>query len=84
MPKDGIFVGFEKLLIQKNKIEKNLVNPMTKISKTQISFAPLLMVYRVEKPFSFIYYGGKWNKETNESGEKLIISEPAINLILGN
>ena len=34
MPKDGVFVGFEKLLIQKNKIEKTVINPMTRISKT--------------------------------------------------
>ncbi len=84
MPKEGIFVGFEKLLIQKNKIEKTVINPMSKIEKTQISYAPLLMVYRLEKPFTFVFYGGKWNKETNENGDKLMISEPAINLILSN
>ena len=84
MPKDGVFVGFEKLLIQKNKIEKTVINPMTRISKTQTSYAPLLMVYRLEKPFNFVFSGGKWNKEIKEFGDKLIISEPAINLILSN
>ncbi len=84
MPKDGVFVGFEKLLIDRNKIEKTVVNPMTKISKIQTSFAPILMIYRIEKPFTFVFYGGKWNKETSEFGEKLMISEPAINLILSN
>ncbi len=84
MPKEGVFVGFEKLLIEKNKIEKTIVNPVTKISKTQTSYAPLLMVYRVEKPFTFVYSGGKWIKETQEFAEILMISEPAINLILSN
>lgn len=84
MPKEGVFVGFEKLLIDKNKIEKKLLNSVTKESKIQISYAPLLMVYRLEKPFTFIFYGGKWNKETSQLGEKLIISEPAINLILSS
>ncbi len=84
MPKDGVFVGFEKLLIDRNKIEKIVVNPMTKISKIQTSFAPILMIYRIEKSFTFNFYGGKWNKETNEFGDKLMISEPAINLILSN
>jgi hypothetical protein len=84
MPKEGVFVGFEKLLIQKNKIEKTVVNPVTNISKAQISYAPLLMIYRIEKSFTFNFSAGKWNKEPNEFGEKLMISEPAINLILGN
>ncbi len=84
MPKEGFFVGFEKLIIEKNKIEKTVINPVTKISKIQISYAPLLMVYRVEKPFTFMFSGGKWNKETQEFAEILMISEPAINLILSN
>lgn len=84
MPKDGVFVGFEKLLIQKNKFEKTVVNPMTNVSKIQISYEPLLMIYRVEKPFSLVYSGGNWHKETNEFTEKTMVSEPAIHLILSN
>lgn len=84
MPKDGIFVGFEKLLIEKNKIEKTILNPTTNTSKTQTSYAPLLMIYRLEKPYTFVFSGGKWNKEIGEVGQKLMISEPAINLILSN
>ena len=84
MPKDGVFVGFEKLLIEKNKTQKTVINPITKITKIQTSYAPLLMIYRIEKPFTFVFYGGKWNKETSENGDNLMISEPAINLILSN
>ena len=84
MPKNGVFVGFEKLLIQKNKVEKTVVNPMTQETKTTTNYEPILMVYNVEKPFSFHFSGGKWNKETSEIGDKLIIREPAIHLILSN
>lgn len=84
MPKDGVFVGFEKLLIERNKTEKTVINPITKSTKIQTSFSPMLMIYRIEKPFTFVFYGGKWNKETSEFGDKLMISEPAINLILSN
>ncbi len=84
MPKDGVFVGFEKLLIERNKIEKTVVNPVTNVSKIQTNYAPLLMIYRIERAFTFYFSGGKWNKETNELGDKLMVSEPAINLILSN
>lgn len=84
MPKDGVFVGFEKLLIDKNKIEKTVVNSVTNFSKIQTSYAPLLMIYRIEKSLAFNFSGGKWNKESNEFGGKLMVSEPAINLILSN
>jgi CarboxypepD_reg-like domain len=88
MPKNGIFVGFEKLIIDKNKFEKTIFDSNTKISKSQVTYYPLALYNYVERDFQFFLSGGKWKKETNltsnTTNNKLMIYEPAINLILSN
>jgi len=74
MPKTGIYVGFEKLHIENNKVGK--------------SFAPFILYSREEREYTYTFSGGKWNKETRLSSNGLIskfmVFEPAINLILSN
>lgn len=84
MPKKGVFIGFEKLIIAKNKVEKTFLDANTKETKTSISYAPLLLYNIVERDFSFSFYGGKWHKETANPNEKITVNEPFINLILSN
>ncbi len=88
MPKKGIFVGFEKLIIEKNKLEKTITNPNTNETKTQTTYYPFILYNFVERDFMFTYSGGKWNKQTlntdSNSKSKERINEPAINLILTN
>ena len=84
IPKDGVYVGIEKLLIQKNKFEKTVTNPVSLVQTIKTSFEPLLMIYRIQKPFWFNFSGGKWNKETNNSDNTVFANEPAIHLILSN
>jgi hypothetical protein len=86
MPETGIFVAFEKMRIEKNKVEKKVSNPQTGIEKIQITFAPKVLCYIVKKQFSFSYTGGKWNKKENEdeSGEPIQIYEPSLTLLLSN
>ena len=84
MPKNGIFVGFERLKIEKNKLETTTINS-TNIKTT---FCPFVLYNSVERDFNFTFSSGKWNKEStsNSSGtsSKTTIYEPAINLILTN
>lgn len=88
MPKKGLFVGFEKLIIEKNKLEKTVTNSNTNETKIQTTYYPFVLYNYVERDFLFTYSGGKWNKQTmnvnNNSKDKEKIYEPAINLILTN
>jgi len=88
MPKKGLFVGFEKLIIEKNKLEKMVANSNTNETKIQTTYYPFVLYNYVERDFLFTYSGGKWNKQTMNfspnSKDKEKIYEPAINLILTN
>ena len=88
MPKKGLFVGFEKLIIEKNKLEKRVTNSNTNETKIQTTYYPFILYNYVERDFLFTYSGGKWNKQTmnvtNDLNDKEKIYEPAINLILTN
>lgn len=80
----GIFVGFEKLLITKNKLEKTITNYNTNTTKIQTTYFPLLLYNRVERDFLYTYSGGKWNRETVNTAIRETVNEPAITLILSN
>ena len=88
MPKTGLFIGFEKLLISKNKLEKTIVNSNTQKTSIQVIFYPLVLYNYVERDYLFTFSGGKWSRQTSyinqsESG-KIKVYEPAINLVLTN
>ena len=88
MPKKGIFVGFEKLIIERNKQEKEVVDSNTKIVTIKKSYFPYVLYNFVEREFIYKFSGGKWNKQTkqdvNNPSDKMSVYEPAINLILTN
>lgn len=87
MPKSGIFVGFEKLMIDKNKIEKTVIDPNTNRSEIQIKYYPLMLYNRVNRDFVFVFTNGKWvksNQTPEDPSNQLKIYEPAITLILTN
>nr|WP_294777036.1 carboxypeptidase-like regulatory domain-containing protein [uncultured Flavobacterium sp.] len=87
MPKNGLFVGFEKLMIEKNKREKTITDQNTKTTTVQKTYYPLVLYNFVERDALFTYSGGKWNKQVGESTSnsgKIKVYEPAINLILTN
>ena len=88
MPKTGIFIGFEKLIIAKNKLEKTIVNSNTGKETIQILYYPFVLYNYVERDFLFTFSGGKWNRQTGEksagSTNKIKAYEPAINLVLTN
>jgi CarboxypepD_reg-like domain len=84
MSKKGIFVAIERLLIERNKLEKTINDLNTNTKKTQITYFPLILCGYVERSFLCTFYGGKWNKEKGEVSQTRMIFEPAINLILTN
>ena len=87
-PKTGLFVGFEKLMIENNKTEKTIRDPNTNTSQIQKIYSPFLLYNFVEREFSYTFSGGKWNRQTNQSennsGGKIMMNEPVITLILSN
>jgi hypothetical protein len=84
MPKKGLFVGFEKLMIEKNKKEKTVINPVTKEAQIQKTYYPLMLYNYVERDFLFTFSGGKWSKQTDVDSGKVKVYEPAIHLTLTN
>lgn len=88
IPKTGIFVGFEKLIIEKNKLEKEVTDSNTKKTVIQKMYFPYVLYNYVEREFIYTYSGGKWNKQTKADianpSDKMSVYEPAINLILTN
>lgn len=84
MPKNGLFVGFEKLMIEKNKKEKTVINPVTKEAQIQRTYYPLMLYNYVERDFLFTFSGGKWSKQTDATSGKVKVYEPAIHLTLTN
>ena len=72
MPKSGIFVGFEKMLIENNRKEDSAV------------YYPLVLNNWVKRDFLYTFSAGKWNKQAQAGGGEIAIYEPAITLILTN
>lgn len=87
-PKNGLFVGFEKLLIEKNKTEKTITDSNTNITQIQKTYFPFVLYNYVEREFLYSFSGGKWDRQVHqdESGlsGKIMINEPVITLILSN
>jgi hypothetical protein len=88
MPKNGIFVGFEKLLIEKNKLEREVLDSNTKKTIIQKTYFPFVLYNYVEKEFIYTFSKGEWNRQTKQDisnpSDKMKVYEPAINLILTN
>ena len=88
MPLNGLFVGFEKLIIENNKLEKTIIDKNTNTTQIQKTYFPFVLYNFVEKDFLYTFSGGKWKRQTNENDNnlpnKIMIYEPAINLILTN
>jgi hypothetical protein len=88
MPKKGLFVGFEKLIIERNKLEIPVTNYNTNVTSIKKTYSPLVLYNLEERDFLFTFSGGKWNKEIQYDNNKVpikrMVYEPSINLILTN
>lgn len=87
-PKKGLFVAFEKLFIDKNKVEKTIIDQNTNTVKTQKIYYPFMLYNRIELSGIFTYYGGAWQKIEEKNNEnKMVVKpyfEPAITVFLSN
>jgi hypothetical protein len=88
IPKKGMFVGFEKLIIEKNKVENTVTDYNSNTTRIEKIYYPFVLYNFVPSDYYYTYYGGKWNRETKAANgnttEKMMIYEPAINLVLTN
>lgn len=81
MPKKGIFVGFEKLMIENNKLERTSIDRNTNLTVTQKLYYPFVLYNYVQNHVGFTFLSGKWiRNDDNKTGRY----EPAISLILTN
>jgi hypothetical protein len=87
MPENGIFVGFEKIMTENNRLQKLVKDTNTKTDKIQSLYYPFVMYNYEKNDANFTFIGGKWVKTTlqtqNQSG-KIDNYHPAINLVLSN
>jgi hypothetical protein len=81
MPKKGIFVGFEKLMIENNKLERTSIDRNTNLTVTQKLYYPFVLYNYVQNPIGFTFISGKWIRNDDNKTARY---EPAISLILTN
>jgi hypothetical protein len=81
MPKKGIFVGFEKLMIENNKLERTSIDRNTNLTVTQKLYYPFVLYNYVQNPVGFTFLSGKWIRNDDNKTARY---EPAISLILTN
>lgn len=80
-PTNGIFVGFEKLMIENNTLERTSIDKNTNKTITQKLYYPFVLYNYVKSESSFTFLGGKWIANEDKKTSRY---EPAINLILSN
>ena len=69
-PKKGLFVAYEKLLIEQNK--------------QGTKYQPYVLYNYVNRDFFYTYAYGKWTKQEASDQETMGINEPSITLVLSN
>ena len=87
-PQTGLFIGYEKLLIERNKLETQVKDSNTGNLKTKITYYPFVLYNFVDREFSYTFTGGNWIKNSKtDSANKPIKSkvyEPSLNILLSN
>ncbi|MFV8269039.1 carboxypeptidase-like regulatory domain-containing protein [Flavobacterium sp. GT2N3] len=87
IPKNGIFIAFESMIIESNKFKFKYKESNSKKIKEQVAYAPNIICNTVDLENTFEYRGGKWiqrKKSISENDYKNKVIEPAINLTLTN
>jgi hypothetical protein len=86
IPKEGICIGYEWMIIEDNKYEFEYKD-VDKSKHTYKTYSPNVICNDVEVENTYHYSGGKWKKRSfyfNDKLQKKVVIEPAINLILTN
>jgi carboxypeptidase-like protein len=86
MPKNGIFIAYEWLIIESNKYIYTYKDTATG-NQEMVTYAPVVVCNAVPREYTFWYSGGKWKqrKQTVYEGKySNMVIEPAINMTLTN
>ena len=87
IPKEGIIVAFESLLIDQNKYMQSGIVIKTKKRTEQLNYSPHIMYFYDNTVDSYTFRAGKWMRFTNEYYDKykeIKVIIPAIDLTLTN
>ncbi len=87
VPTEGIFVGFESLIIEENKYNQTANYPASKKPGVVNNYSPHILYYYAESEISYAYRRGKWVKNIFEMFsiyKKKQVLAPAIDAILSN
>ncbi|MFY8187098.1 MAG: carboxypeptidase-like regulatory domain-containing protein [Flavobacterium sp.] len=87
IPNEGIFVGFESLIVEDNLYEETSKNPLTKEIFIHKNYSPHILYYFENHEISFVLRNNKWVKQLNQSApkdKKRKILTPAIETVLSN
>ncbi|MFT7250354.1 MAG: hypothetical protein ACI9FW_000064 [Flavobacterium sp.] len=87
IPKEGVIVGFESLIIEENKYKQKATIFESKKQTTIDNYSPHIFYHYSEKEVSYTKRYNKWVKQQfsmySKKGEKKVIT-PAINITLTN
>ncbi|ESU30011.1 hypothetical protein FLJC2902T_05000 [Flavobacterium limnosediminis JC2902] len=87
-PKKGVFVGYELLIIEKNRFNTPVSYGDAKEIHLMKVYYPLVLRNWVDEENTFSYNGGKWHKQKKykykSPSNDLKTFEPAISLVLTN
>lgn len=61
MPKEGVFIAVEWLIIEENKYDWVTYNQL-KIKKTEIKYGPILGANYYQESNTWLYWAGRWEK----------------------
>ncbi|MGK4566542.1 carboxypeptidase-like regulatory domain-containing protein [Flavobacterium sp. 3HN19-14] len=80
IPGEGIFIAFEHLFIEQNRV-------FFKKDGKQLptdGFEPRILTYEAEREYTYMSGNGSWAKQRKRPSPTQVLWEPAINLILTN
>jgi hypothetical protein len=89
LPKNGVVIGLEWLIIEENKYFFTYKETKTKEKVSLENYAPSLVINHSTEEIAFTYSKGKWYKNKRHSSNFMKdwndkVNTPAINLILTN
>lgn len=87
IPKQGIVVAFESLLVDQNEYYQEVVSLKPKKKFKILNYAPHIMYFYNDLIETYNFRSGKWlhfTKEYNEKHKEIKVPIPAINLVLTN
>ena len=89
-PESGIFVGYQWILDEANKVEEeNYYDGFKNVNKLTYGYQPYLILNPADIDFTYRFFDNKWQKTQRFKNSNINLiegkcNEPAINLVLTN